>query len=176
MNRKILVGLAAAALVAAAEAQVAQVAPFSTRCTEVEATGFNWVKGKWTRVNFTPDSLLVQKFDPSRHAGAVSICDSIKPDDPIVLDSFATLSGCYAADSPDEKPLFEWCHEFYDKADGFWRLDSVDCPWIGRKLTFRPDGAFVYSMIAADLSDKPDDDYKDSLKISHGRCRIVNPE
>jgi hypothetical protein len=176
MDWSIPAGLAVAwSLVATAEAQVAQVAPFSTRCTETEATGFNWEKGKWVRVNFTPAVLLVQKLDPSAHAGATNLCDAVKPPEQVVLDTFASLSGCYSATEPSDQPLFEWCDEYYEKVDGQWRLDSVGCLWIGRNLSFKPDGAFVLSMDAADLSDKPDDDYKDSLKIGHGRCRVVNP-
>jgi hypothetical protein len=172
---------ATAAWTASAEAQVTpqatqqvtQIAPFTTRCTELEATGFNWDKGKWARVNFTPTTLLVHKFDPARHAGEASVCDSLKPDDPVILEDFAAVPGCFSASDTSDTPLFDWCDEYYSKADGQWRLDSVDCPWIGRKLTFKPDGAFVYAMDAADLSDKPEGDQKDSLKLSHGRCRRV---
>jgi hypothetical protein len=167
-----------AAWAASAEAQVSQqvtqIAPFTARCTEAEATGFNWEKGKWLRVNFTPTTLLVHKFDPARHAGEPSVCDSLKPDDPLVLDDFATMPGCFSAGDTNDTPLFDWCDEFYDKVDGQWRLDSIDCPWIGRHLAFKPDGAFVFSMTGADLSDKPEGDQKDSLKVSHGRCRPVN--
>lgn len=174
MDWKALLGLAAWSLTAAAEAQIAQVAPFSTRCSEAEATGFNWAKGRWEKVNFTPATFLIQKFDPARHAGAISLCESLTPEEPVILDAFATLAGCYSATKASEKPVFDWCLESYDKAEGVWRLISVACSWVGQDLSFMPEGAFVYSMLAANLSDKPTDDYKDSMKISHGRCKVVN--
>ena len=161
------------ACAASANAQVTQVAPFTSRCSETEATGFNWENGKWVQVNFAPATLLVHKFDPARHGGETNICDSLEPDDPLVMSEFATLPGCYSFGDANEDPLFEWCEEFYDRIDSQWRLNSVNCPLIGRQLSFKPDGAFVYVINAANLSDKPEDDYKDSLKLSQGRCRRV---
>jgi hypothetical protein len=170
-----LIIFAAASGAAHAQELPTAVAPYATRCVEEAGTGFNWKDGRWILTNFNKETLTITKFNEALHKDDVNLCDFDKPpSEDFALDDFGSLNACYSISTGNADRMFDWCEEYYDKTNGVWVLNSAHCSGgITPEISFKPDGAFVFAMTSALLSDKPKDDYKDSLKLSHGRCATV---
>lgn len=153
---------------------------FTSLCEEAEGTGFNWRNGGWVKTQFVEEKLIVRKLTSFEQGeqpdGTFVRCFDFLKGEPFTADTIAWLSGCYRVGKlGQENPTTAWCTEYYRKPGKSWALDSVVCKAddFPAELSFRPDGAFTYTFTHSNVDPKPKDDYKDSLKISHGKCSTI---
>ena len=159
-------------------ADVDKAPAFASICIEDEGVGFSWRNGAWQQSFFTEMTYVVRKIYPEelRSDENQSGCPAWGRDPDYVEESFAFVDACYSRGQLGETPYPSWCREYYEpERDSSWKLKSVDCSeaFLGTKITFEPNGPFVYHLVHTDVSSKPENDYKDSLKISHGKCSVV---
>ena len=145
---------------------------FTLLCIEDAAVGFNWVKGKWEKTNFTQSKYLVKKLSLDK-------CDATKEmkELPIMYDwnkdsKINSRKGCYNIRNHGSE-FTKWntksCYEeWYKKGDKFY-LDTVNCDRIG----MQPNGKFIKSQLPLSVNNihnNPSNGNKDSIFVSHGKC------
>lgn len=159
-------------------ADVEKVPAFASICVEEEGVGFNWRSGAWEQTSFVEDTFVVRKIYPEeiRSDENQQGCFPWGRDPDYVDESAAFVDACYSRGELGTTPYSDWCREYYEpERNGSWKLKSVDCSkvFLGTKIVFEPNGPFLFHVVHTDVSSKPENDYKDSLKISHGKCSVV---
>lgn len=143
-------------------------APFKSICITDKEVGYNWKAGEWVPASFKSGTkILVQKFDLASYEGKPAYLRpyACKPEPVGGFGDLVVTRGCYLVkDFGTATHMFnaEMCDELTNKGV----LESVKC----RKITFHPDGRFIQLPWHADISDKPEDDKKDSLVLAVGKC------
>jgi hypothetical protein len=147
---------------------------FKLLCVGDDSTGFYWENGKWVRTGFKTENTLVKKYDISKNARAATLCYG---DGKITGEGEHRFSrGCYNYSKVGRKPYsgnFQLCQERWRYKNGGYSLRSVHCDSRQNDMAFAPEGWFHLSHLHSQTSGKPDDDTKDSLSISVGKCSVI---
>lgn len=158
-------------------ASAQEVSAFASICVEADGTGYNWKEGQWNRVGFAEETFVVRKIPVERQYNSDNPegCAAFSEPNAIEVDDYARVAGCYRRGKLGAKHFSSWCSEFYTKLDSRWELDSISCfdSMFGEKIAFEPSGPFIWYSVNSNVSAKPKDDYKDSLKVSHGQCSVI---
>ena len=141
---------------------------YTILCQGEKSVGFNWRNGDWEQAQFKPESYLIQKTEKS---SLLCIADLLPPQ----VDSFRTVKKvCLNIRKLGEDPasgLPTTCTETHYKAYGEFPAEEwIDCDVGLHHISFRRNGWFHAGSIQGDLSDKPKNDYKDSLYVTVGKC------
>ena len=155
-----------------------ELAPFTSLCVEDAATGFDWRNGEWKAGRYHPKlKYMVQKIPESQYRNPPQspnvphvLCEPRVGAD---LNGYKISFGCYNIRESGEKlfpPNSVMCSEQWIKGE----LRTISCKEAQRPFFFVPDGNFIAYPWHADISIKPENNYKDSLAISVGRCSTVN--
>jgi hypothetical protein len=151
-------------------------------CKEKHSSGYNWRNGEWVEANYDTAEYIIKKIaykdidksDISKSFDCKKIDDKIND---IANDIYVfadKLHRCYSVREFGKELMtvhYQICKEWYFDN----KLYSVNCYSMGEKtVTFVPNGLFVRRHIYADVTSKPNKDYKDSMVLSHGVCATIN--
>jgi hypothetical protein len=172
----VIVGL----LISGSAMALEQDKPYTSLCIGEKSTGFNWTNGKWVKANFDPEKYLavklqiepVTKGNPLPESGYCA--RDIKDQNPWNTDIGEFRSGCYnfrhfGSDIFGHES--EVCTEIWRINGPEKNLESVHCN--KKKLTFAPNGNFIYPLIHTNINPEPIRKNKDSLVISVGKCSVI---
>ena len=151
---------------------------FSSICIEKEGTGFNWKNGEWVNTNFVSNTYVARKIFPDELQADHNPdgCAEMLRKKPFGSNGWASVQACYHFGELGEDGVSFWCWENYEQKaedNNTLALSRVDCNFFGIDISFEPDGPFIYSSTHAIVTRHPEDNYKDSLKISHGLCSKI---
>ena len=141
-------------------------------CIEDQSAGFNWQNGRWTPARFKETTYVVSIVEPPNSAaenrmaflGCRTLGDEVEMD----LSNLKVYNTCLMSHRVGaERAEYMACMEFHVKEELTWNV-RFRCP--DSNFYFKPNGQFHLASIHADVSAKPEDDYKDSLFISVGNC------
>tara|TARA_R110002051_G_scaffold325797_1_gene431402 strand:- start:3385 stop:3999 length:615 start_codon:yes stop_codon:yes gene_type:complete len=158
---------------------------FSAICEEDDGTGFNWIDEDWKRVSFETKRYVIRKLDiPTIQMAGMEAYDATdealgcalaKVRAPSETGALQTLTGCYSIGEFGKEQSTMVCSETYGFLSDQWQLFDVECgdAFSDPDITFLPNGRFISSIIHGQVENSPKDDFKPSLKISHGSCAVI---
>ena len=153
-------------------------------CIADQATGFNWENGRWVRTQFKEETYVVSKVEPPKDLAeaqssgrllAFLACGSLRDEWP-ADDNHKIYSTCLMSHEMGRKnPNFMGCTEMHTKEVGTdtWVV-TFACG--DSNFYFERNGHFHLGTVHGSVRAKPEDDYKDSLVISVGRCAGLGGE
>jgi len=141
---------------------------YTILCAAEKATGFNWKNGDWVARHFNPIKRLVVKSPKNRCSPSGEMATDPFSDD-VYIDVCLNVR---EFGKTYKRISSEICTENYKKKSGMWETLIYCTHW---PLALRPDGQYHYSQITDDLSDKPENDYKDSMYVEVGKCSMITP-
>ena len=148
-------------------------------CIAELTTGFDWEKGRWVRTRFVEETYVVSKVDPPKdvaeaeRSGRLHVflaCGEMSVETELVDENHRIFHACLQSHEVGaENPKFMACRELHRRHEGAeeWAV-TIACPNAG--FYFEPNGQFHLGSVHGMVEAEPEDDYKDSLFVSVGRC------
>ncbi len=141
---------------------------FSLLCVGQHSAGFKWHQGQWHPATFTTGRYILSKVNMKTASALEKLNCEPHYEEKKSPDGKAEINACYNIRGDGD----EYHEQFSRACTEHWTgktLDHVECDR-PNKLYFKPNGNFIFSYLHPSLSDRPQNDYKDSLFVSVGRC------
>ncbi len=143
---------------------------FTSLCVDEGSTGFNWKNGAWKQVNYAPNKFIIKKIKDS-----TQYCNVKKQDKKFKEKGLNFSEGCYLMKDMGDK---HWgfmnipskCNQVWKFTNGKYILTRINC----KEIMFQKDGNFVKHSLGANLDNKPKNNSKDSIFVSHGKCSVIH--
>jgi len=148
-------------------------AGYSAICIEEQATGFNWDNKRWVKSNFKTETHIVSRIAIEKYKEAADnnfLMCSDKSGQNKSFSNYDYVYECYSVVKSGAKPTMldaRMCTEVWENK----KLLYVGCSDHSSKFNFQPAGNFIKQPWHADL--RSDEQYKDSLTLSVGKCTPI---
>ena len=144
---------------------------YSAICVEEQATGFNWDNKRWVKANFKGETHIVSRIPLEKYKETTDNNFLMCSDKEIKsYGKFDYIYECYSVAKIGTKPTMldsRTCTEVWENK----QLLYVDCSNHSSKFHFQPAGNFIKQPWHSDL--RSDEQYKDSLTLSVGKCTTI---
>jgi len=172
--RSLILSLTISLLSYTAQAKDGQeLSSFQQLCVASDAVGFNWDNGEYKKTRFKRLTYTVTKVEPEKGSLPDLMCNRMREDKSTInnSDSKSYLVCLRLGELGGGDPSYHPCKEYHLKLkDKPWRV-TLQCE--NDEFMMSPNEHFHKARVHANTRSTPEDDYKDSLVLTVGKCSSI---